>query len=218
MKEWLVTHIDAVIPIVVGLYLALTGIFKRKGPNLDDAKKQQKLPLWGTVLIAIGIFRIFTGSIPTTPSNPVTATTDDGKVSVVFPQEPVRTEAVDEGPGVKVHRVTRACNFKGIDLRLSYHEYAPGAEEVPEEERIANVKAYLTQQGFVIEASSKQPGSIHELVLNKPDVGVRQVMRLWFGPEGAYRAAATTEKGYHDDPRVSGFIPSFRIVAAGAGK
>lgn len=218
MKDWLVTHIDAVIPIVVGLYLALTGIFKRKGPTLDDAKNQQKLPLWGTVLIAIGIFRIFTGSIPTSPPNPVAATTDDRKVSVVFPQEPVRTEAVDEAPGVKVRRVTRACNFKGIDLRLSYNEYAPGAKEVPEDERIANVKGYLTQQGFVIEANSKLPGSIHELVVNKPDVGIRQVMRLWFGPEGAYRAVATTEKGYHDDPRVLGFIPSFRIVAAGAGK
>ena len=214
MKEWLVTHIDAVIPIVVGLYLALTGIFKRKGPTSDDAKKQQKLPLWGTLLIAIGIFRIFTGSVPATPSNPVSATTDDGKVSVVFPQEPVRTEAVDEAPGVKVRRVTRACNFKGIDLRLSYNDYAPGAKDVPEDERIANVEGYLTQQGFVIEASSKQPGSIHELVVNKPDAGIRQVMRLWFGPEGVYRAVATTEKGHHDDPRAVDFISSFRIAGA----
>jgi hypothetical protein len=218
MKEWLVTHIDAVIPIVGGLCLVLTGIFKRRSGSVEDTKKQQKLRLWGTILITIGIFRIFTGSLPTTPPTPVTATTDDGKASVVFPQEPVRTEAVDEAPGVKIHRVTRACNFKGIDLRLSYNDYVPGAKDAPKDVLLANVKEYLTQQGFILERSSEHPGPVHELVMDKPDVGARQVMRIWFGPEGMYRAMATTEKGYHDDPRVLAFIPSFRITTASPEK
>jgi hypothetical protein len=218
MKEWLVTHVDAVIPIVIGAYLCLKALFKRESPTWEDAKKRKNLPLWGAVLIAIGIFRMFTGSLATTPASPVTATTDDGMVSAEFPKAPVRTEAVDEAQGIRVHRVTRACNFQGIDLRLSYNEFPPGGKETPAETLLANMKEYFKQQGFELVGSSELAGSIHELVMNKPDVEVRQVMRIWFGPEGVYRVLATTEKGHHEDPHALSFISSFRRTKAGLGE
>lgn len=218
MKEWLVTHIDAVIPIVLGTIVCVTALFKRATPALEGAKKRRNLPFLGAVLVAIGIFRIFTASFAVTPATPVTATTDDGIASAVFPRAPVRTEAVDKGPGVEVRRVTRACNFNGIDLRLSYNEYAPGGKDVPKEAVLANMKEYFKQQGFILAEGSEHPGGLHEFVMEKPDVGARQVMRIWFGPEGIYRALATTEKGHHDDPRVLAFIQSFRITATGSGE
>jgi hypothetical protein len=218
MKEWMVTHVDAVIPIVLGIFVCVTALFKRESPTLEGAKLRRNLPFVGAGLVAIGIFRIFTAHLAVTPATPVTATTDDGIASAVFPQAPVRTEAVDRAPGVEVRRVTRACNFYGIDLRLSHNEYAPGGKDIPKEVLLANVKEYFKQQGFILAESSEHPGGLHELVMDNPDVGARQIMRIWFGPEGVYRALATTEKGHHDDPRVLAFIQSFRITATGTGK
>ena len=74
------------------------------------------------------------------------------------------------------------------------------------------------QKGFTLVGSSELPGPIHELIMDKPDVGARQMMRIWYGSEGVYRAMATTEKGHHDDPRASGFVSSFRITAASPEK
>ena len=226
MKEWLVTHIDAVIPFALGLVIALKLAFNRESATLDAAKKRQNAKLGAWILVGIGVLRFFTDTATSRgaggsqveqaqSASPVTVTTDDGMVSAEFPQAPVRTEAVDEAPGVKVHRVTRACNFRGIDLRLSYNEYPPGGKETPKEELLANMKEYFKQQGFNLVESSELPEAIHELVMDKPEVKVRQVMRIWFGPDGVYRALATTEDGHHEDPRALALLSSFRRIKTG---
>ncbi|MEK7949108.1 hypothetical protein [Luteolibacter soli] len=216
MKEWFVTHIDALIPLAIGLYVALKVAIKRKSGTVEHATLK-RATVGALVLIAIGLFRLFT-DLATPLPDPVTATTDDGKVSVIFPKEPVRTEAVDEAPGAKAHRVTRACNFPGIDLRLSFNPYPPGGNDSQGDAILANMKKLLEEKGFSVAGSSELPGQIHELLLEKPAEGIKQTMRVWYGPGGIYRAMATTEAGHHDDSRARNFISSFRVIAAGPEK
>jgi hypothetical protein len=221
MKEWLVTHIDAVIPLACGIYVALKLAFKRENSGMDAAQKQRRAAGIGAmVLIAIGIFRLFTGSLLTTPPSPATVTTDDGMATVVFPDASVRSEAVSEASGTAVPRETRSCSLEGgqINLRLSYSQYPLGGKDLPMDLRLSNMTEELERRGLNLVERSEQPGSIQEFILDSPSEGVRTVMRIWFGPEGVYRAIAATGKGHHDDPRAQAFISSFRRTKTGSGE
>lgn len=148
MKQWIVAHIDALIPLVVGLFVCVKAFFlpKSDSSSLDSAKKRQILPVVGGLLILIGISRFFTDSMaaaegqprsmigyesssekfsgysqkvdPAEFQKPVTATTDDGMASAEFPVKPVRREAIDRGQGVEVKRVTHEAEFAQGALSL----------------------------------------------------------------------------------------------------
>jgi hypothetical protein len=226
MPQWWVTHIDALIPGVLGIIICIKAFFwpERDSSSLDNAKRRQLLRVCGVALVAVGISRFITESVrasaASSSSSPVTVSTDDGMVSAEFPQPPVRQEAIDEAPGVKVHRITRECDLDGsrINLRLSYNEYAPGGKDAPVPAMLANMEQVFKQQGFDLTKNTELPDSIHEMVLDRPSDGARMVFRIWFGPEGVYRVLATTLKGSHDDPRAARLISSFRRTAAAKSK
>ncbi|WP_035604963.1 hypothetical protein [Haloferula sp. BvORR071] len=149
MKDWIVLHIDALIPMVVGIVVLVKLRFwpKHNSDSLDRAKKRQTLIAVGALLVVIGGSRYFTDSLATgsqlrdmsgyetssrkldpsklkrvDPSEflkPVTATTDDGMASAEFPMTPVRHEAVDRKMGMEAKRVTHEVDIDGGGLNLS---------------------------------------------------------------------------------------------------
>lgn len=244
MKQWLVTHVDALIPIVFGIVLGVQAFFKRESLTLEEAKSRKLLPTLAGALVMIGVFRLFTdptiGSHPPTlperrelgpewkpikdldslkAAQPVTVTTDDGLVSAEFPEAPVRREAVDGGQEIQVRRVTRECDLEGgrINLRLSFNQYAPGIKGLGEATLLANLEQTFKQQGFVLLGNPRHLDSIWAVTFERPADGARMATCIWFGPEGIYRVLATTQKGLHDDPRAARLISSFQRTSAAQG-
>lgn len=240
MKEWIVLHIDSLIPLALGLFVLLKWTLwpKLDSASLDGAKKRQTFVAAGALLVIVGISQFFTDSLswprsipgdesssrkldpsklkivdPSEFLKPVIGTTDDGIASAEFPVAPVKRETTDRKDGMEVKRVTQEADLDGgaLNLRLSFSPYPPGGDGFSDEARLAELKRIFLGAGYQPLEESVTADGIHKLVAENSGDGSRLSMRFKFSPGGLYRVLATSRRGYHEDARIGPFLDSFVV-------
>lgn len=233
MKQYLLTHIDAVITTTFGVFITILSIQKRTELALSTNKMRRALPVLGPCVLAFGLIQLFIPStkaepkwqaVPTKviPSNRVelraepklqVVSTDDGISSVVFPLPPIRNESTDRAQGLEVHRITYEVDTEDgrLNFRLSYSDFPAGSPPMTAEARFDAIRNFFAQGGAEILEDATDQDGIRKLAVSQKKNGSRIAMRIGVMPNGLYRAMVTSLEGCHEDPRITPFLNSFSM-------
>jgi hypothetical protein len=231
MSLLLIKHIDALVTIVIGLFLLV--YYWREYPRLRKTKNisRNSLP-FGLLLILTGIGRVVLTSQLAAEPRPASALQPASPRQTVFPWKralssdqrafakfpaPINKQTetyLDLGGKAERHTVKCMVPERDISLALTDSPMPPGSETVPIEEQFDHMIGLSTKKGYklitrVSEEHGETPGC--RMVMEKDNGQMRMVMRVAITPKMVYAVFAVSTAQFHDDPVINRFVDSFGL-------
>ena len=198
------THIDSLLMIVFGVFFTFVSF--RKVP----IKGARIFRICGPALVVIGIILLFAQ-----PSRAwARHATDDGFASAEFPGKPTGKETVGTVGGVSLPRVAYTYTVPGEDITLILSRSPLMESGATDEERIAGMVAFFSQQGFELaERQSVQCGDVqgHFVKLRNKNQGSTVLVRFALANTNVYRALASFTSAGETQEEIRRFVESFQV-------
>ncbi len=211
---FLVHHIDSVIQIVFGVFLAWSG-FRANAPS---AWRTTVFRVGGPALIAIGGLLFL---MPEFAPHWERAFTSDKVASVEFPGTPNAKESVDTMGGITVMRASLTFNVPGKDIALflSSSLISPEAKGMTDDQKMEATLAFMATQGNQVLQNEKVAGTspaVYRLTLRQEEKKATTQIALAYAGDTVYRAVASWTDSEADKALTDRFTGSFVISNQGA--